>query len=244
MKIGIIIPTKNEEKHLPLLADSIKNQDYKNYKVFVADANSNDNTRKIAKDYGFKIVEGGMPFTGRNNGADEAINNGCELLIFIDADIILPTHRFLSKAISEFRSRQLDIAGTFQRPYKLNEYKNISFDSPFKYKLIYYMANIAMDMLKSTKRPMFQVCMFATATAHQKIGGFKNLEYGEDSRYSTDGKQLGLKFGMLKSTEKVLISPRRFEEKGFIRSGTPKLLMNVLIGQKYFYDENNKVYFT
>ena len=61
MKISIIIPTYNEEEYLPKLLESIKSQDFTDYEVIVADAQSNDNTREIAKEYGCVVVEGGLP---------------------------------------------------------------------------------------------------------------------------------------------------------------------------------------
>ena len=60
MKLSIIIPTYNEEEYLPKLLESIKMQDFTDYEVIVADANSKDNTRKIATDYGAKVVDGGF----------------------------------------------------------------------------------------------------------------------------------------------------------------------------------------
>ena len=51
------------------LLDSIQNQTFKDYEIIVADADSKDNTRKIAKEFGCRIVEGGLPalfaLTGR-----------------------------------------------------------------------------------------------------------------------------------------------------------------------------------
>ena len=243
MKIGIIIPTKNEEKFLPFLAKSILIQTYNNYMVIVADANSEDNTRTIAKEFGFTVVDGGMPFEGRNNGAMEALNNQCNLLIFIDADIILPSKYFLETALREFKVGKYDIAGTYQIPYGISNDDKIKISKNFKYRAIYGIANIAMWILKNSKRPMFQVCMFATSEAHKRIGGFRALEYGEDSRYAIDGKQLGMKFGMLKSPKKVLISPRRFEEKGLIKSGTLYFLSGVLLGKKFIYGKGGRKYF-
>jgi len=242
-KIGIIIPTKNEEKFLPFLAKSIINQSYKNYMVFVADANSKDNTRTMAQEYGFTVVKGGMPFEGRNNGAKEALKNQCDILIFIDADIILPSKKFLETAIKEFMSKKYDIAGTYQIPFRLRNDAEVQISKNLKYKMIYGIANTAMRLLKNSNRPMFQVCMFATAEAHQKIGGYPPLEYGEDSRYAIEGKKLGLKFGMLESPKKVLISPRRFEEKGLIKSGTLYFLSGVLLGKKFIYGSGKKKYF-
>ena len=43
--ISIVIPTLNEEKYLPVLLESIKIQNYKDYELIVSDGNSNDNTK-------------------------------------------------------------------------------------------------------------------------------------------------------------------------------------------------------
>ena len=50
MIFSIIIPTYNEEEYLPVLLDSIKEQDFNDYEIIVADANSSDRTREIAED--------------------------------------------------------------------------------------------------------------------------------------------------------------------------------------------------
>ena len=85
--LSIIIPTKNEEYYLPKLLESIKRQDYKNYEIIVADAGSKDKTRDVARKSGCKVVKGGLPSIGRNNGAKYAKG---ELLLFLDADTVLP----------------------------------------------------------------------------------------------------------------------------------------------------------
>ena len=72
MILSIIIPTYNEEEYLPVLLESIKKQNFNDYEVIVADANSTDRTREIAKEYGCLIVDGGLPAVGRNNGAKVA----------------------------------------------------------------------------------------------------------------------------------------------------------------------------
>ena len=56
MKISIIIPTYNEEEYLPKLLESIKSQDFTDYEIIVADAQSDDNTREIAKENGYIII--------------------------------------------------------------------------------------------------------------------------------------------------------------------------------------------
>ena len=64
MKLSIIIPTYNEEKYLPELLKSIKEQNFSSYEIIVADNDSNDNTVKIAESYGCKVVSGGLPAIG------------------------------------------------------------------------------------------------------------------------------------------------------------------------------------
>ena len=86
MILSIIIPTYNEEEYLPVLLDSIKEQNFKDYEIIVADANSEDKTREIAEEYGCTVIEGGMPAVGRNNGAKIAKG---EYLLFLDSDLKL-----------------------------------------------------------------------------------------------------------------------------------------------------------
>jgi len=85
--LSIIIPTLNEEKFLPHLLISLKEQTFKDFEIIVADNNSTDATRSIALKSGAKMVEGGLPARGRNNGAKVARG---EWLLFLDADVILP----------------------------------------------------------------------------------------------------------------------------------------------------------
>ena len=57
--LSIIIPTLNEGEYLPFLLDSIKRQTFQGYEVIVADANSGDKTRQIAKERECLLVQGG-----------------------------------------------------------------------------------------------------------------------------------------------------------------------------------------
>jgi glycosyltransferase involved in cell wall biosynthesis len=241
-RLAIIIPTKNEEKYLPYLLDSLEEQTYKNYFLIIADAHSTDKTTEIAKQRGAIVVEGGMPFTGRNNGAEKAFDLGADLLVFIDADIILPNKYFLENSIDEFYDRNLDIAGTLQIPYEFKDGQVIVSKKP-KFHIIYGTSNIVMSALEKTKRPMFQVCMFVKPEVHKYIGGFKALEYGEDSKYSIEAREAKFNFGILRKGGKVLISPRRYEAKGFIKSGVPYFLAGFILGKNFVYGKTKKKYF-
>ena len=111
--ISIIIPTLNEEKCLPKLLKCIKEQTYKYYEIIVADADSKDKTKQIARKFGCKVVKsGGLPAVGRNNGA-KAAKGG--ILLFLDADSLIENN-FLENAVNDMERRKLDAAGSYLYP--------------------------------------------------------------------------------------------------------------------------------
>ena len=52
--VSLIIRSKNEEKWIKLVPESIHEQTIKNFEIILVDNNSVDNTVKIAKSYGVK----------------------------------------------------------------------------------------------------------------------------------------------------------------------------------------------
>ena len=117
MKVSIIIPTYNEENYLPPLLKSIKEQKFNDYEVIIADNNSLDRTVDIAKDYGCKVVSGGLPAVGRNNGAKVATG---DILIFLDSDLML-TRNYLEEVVDEFEEEGLGISITQMTPLSKNK---------------------------------------------------------------------------------------------------------------------------
>jgi len=88
MKLSIVIITKNEEKNLPWLLESIKKQKVNfDYEIIVSDAFSDDKTREIAKEFWCKIVDGWLPAKWRNEGWKIA---KWDWILFLDADVIIP----------------------------------------------------------------------------------------------------------------------------------------------------------
>lgn len=199
-KISIIIPTFNEEEYLPQLLDSIKDQNYTDYEIIIADAQSQDNTRKIAETYGCTVVEGGLPALGRNNGANVAKG---ELLLFLDSDLIL-TDDYLKDAVEEFEEKDLGIAITQMIP--LSDKRTD--------KILHEFANRFMIMVESIK-PHGAGCygIISRKDLHDQIGGFdENLDFGEDTDYI---ERIG-KISQFKVLRKphVLVSIRRLEKEG------------------------------
>lgn len=199
-KISIIIPTFNEEKYLPALLDSIKEQEFLDYEIIIADAQSKDKTREISKSYGCVVVEGGLPAYGRNNGAKVAKG---KLLLFLDSDLIL-TEGYLKDAVEEFENKSLGIAITQMIP--LSDKK--------RDKILHEFANRFMIMVESIK-PHGAGCygIISRRELHQEVNGFdESLDFGEDSDYI---ERIG-KISQFKVLRKphVLVSIRRLEKEG------------------------------
>lgn len=85
--VSIIITTKNEEKNIGRLLESIKNQSYKKIEVIVVDNKSVDKTKVISKKYTNDVYDFGPERSAqRNYGASKA--KGAYLII-LDADMEL-----------------------------------------------------------------------------------------------------------------------------------------------------------
>ena len=54
--VSLIIRSKNEEKWIKLVLESIHSQTIKDHEIILVDNNSVDNTIKIAKSYGVKKI--------------------------------------------------------------------------------------------------------------------------------------------------------------------------------------------
>lgn len=109
--LSVVIITKNEEINLPKLLASLGDID-KSIEVIVSDAFSRDNTRRIAKFYSCKIVDGGIYAVGRNNGFKAAEG---EYVLFLDADVTLEKS-FLNKLVAKIHKRNFDVASGFSIP--------------------------------------------------------------------------------------------------------------------------------
>ena len=212
--LSIIIPTLNEEKYLPLLLNSIKQQKVReDYEIIVADAGSKDKTLKIAKGFGCKIALGGLPARGRNKGARVAKG---DLLLFLDADLKLPND-FLEKSLEEFKERKLKVASYRLEPETKKRIVktgfNLLYNRPitFSEKLLAYGA---MGIL--VKKEIFK-----------KVGGGfdENVKFSEDHYFVRQASKIG-KFGIIRST-KIYITLRRFEADGYLKTLFKYLVCNL-----------------
>jgi len=202
--LSIVIPTLNEEKYLPILLKSIKEQKLKpeDYEIIVADAGSRDKTVEIAKSNGCRIIKGGLPARGRNEGVKAAKG---DLILFLDADVILPPN-FLEGAIKEFYRKKIDIA-TFP----------ILFEGDKLNKFISKFYNSLSKMTKDFLPHAFGATILVRKELHQTLNGFdEEIKLAEDHIYARRAKKIA-NFDYLK-TEPILASSRRFEKDGRLKT--------------------------
>lgn len=198
--VTVVIPAKNEEHTLPYLLTALSKQTLQPEEVIVADAKSTDKTREIARRFGARVVDGGMPGVGRNRGAAVAKS---ELILFLDADVTLQERDFIKKAVQEFEERELDIASA-------NLYVT---DGKMYDKVCHDFSNLYVRMWGEVWPHGHGCCMLVRRVLHERIGGFdEQAKLSEDREYSMRAAKEG-KFGFLNSV-KIGLNTRRFDQEG------------------------------
>lgn len=212
LPVSIVIPTFNEEKYLPKLLRSIKRQSMQPKQIIVADAFSYDQTRKIAKEFGCKVVDGGLPSKARNNGAKASTE---DILLFLDADVVLPP-KFLEKTVHEMELRGLDITSCFIRPLSKSTIDEV----------LHEAVNYYFKVTKSFYPHIPGFCIFVRKSTHEQIKGFdESVVLCEDHDYVRRAKKVG-RFGYLRSY-KIPVSVRRLTEEGRLKLAAKYVAMEL-----------------
>jgi len=86
MKISIIMPTYNDEKHIASSIQSVVDQTYLNWELLIMDDGSKDNTEHVISTFNDSRIH---YFRQENKGQLVALNNLCP---FITGDIVLMLH--------------------------------------------------------------------------------------------------------------------------------------------------------
>lgn len=218
--VSVIIPTYNEEEYLPLLLRSLIAQTYKDFEIIVADAHSKDHTRAIAAEFGARVIDGGLPARGRNLGAAAAKG---DILLFFDADVVLPDPWFLQGTLAEFEKRRLGAATC-----KILPLSDKKIDKVFHAAFNYFMW---VTQATTPHAPGF--CIFVRKQVHDAIGGFdEEIRLAEDHDYVSRAAKVA-KFGLLKSYE-IPVSVRRFE-----RDGRMNIARKYLLAELYLRTRGN-----
>ena len=220
LPVSIVIPVKNEEKNMPVILESIKKQTYQPYEVIVSDADSKDDTRKISKEYGAKVVDGGIPAVGRNNGFNAAQK---DIVIFMDADVQFLGENDLKEIVDEFNARELDCA-TSQFEYTGER----SVNKDLATKFINVAKNLsAMNPIKGLKWD-YAGFVIVRREAFEAVGGFvAEFKYMEDTLLIQKIVAKGFQYRIIKKKVGLVVSGRN-ERDGSFLAGVKAFLAGVL----------------
>jgi len=230
IRISVIIPTLNEEKYIETTLFHLVMQ--KPYEIIIGDSQSTDNTVKIAKTYGCKVVQCKKVSAsiGRNAGGRAARG---EILLFIDADtIVFPN--LLATVAKDFKNKKT--VG-----WTCNIY---AFSPKWKEHLIYNASNNLVEFLiKYAKKPHAPgIVVAARKDAFVKVGGFdENLKVMEDHDFAMKIGKIG-KFIFSKETC-VFTSTRRMSKWGGwgLFKKYSKFYLSYFMNKKKFYNNTEKV---
>ena len=213
MFVSIIIPTLNEEHHLPLLLESVKRQKFNDYEIIIADAGSQDKTREIAKHYSCTIVEGGLPGPGRNRGAARARG---DLLLFLDADVALP-EGFFENSLRELQERNLQVASFFLVPHHTLSRTFVPRARQRYHWLLFHLFYNVPIVLLGKLLPHAAMGIFIEKTLFQALRGFdEQITMAEDHDLARRASKQA-RYGIIRST-KLFVSPRRFTKDGWLKT--------------------------
>ena len=170
-RLSVIVPVWNGEHVLPRCLDALVKQQYAPFEVLVVDDCSSDTTPRIAEQYGVRYIRSAKrrgPANARNIGARNARG---DILVFIDADVVLqPTG--LQMIAEDFESSP-EITGVFGSyddspdcPTFFSQYKN----------LIHHYVHQASRESAST---FWAGCGAMRKSVFEQFGGFDATRYKE-----------------------------------------------------------------
>lgn len=203
MYFTIVIPTLNEEKHLPNLLDDLSKQTFKDFKVIVVDANSKDKTTVIAKKYKAKIISSSEKNVSyqRNLGAK---SSNSPWIVFMDADNRIPKN-FLTGLKHQIETLNPDILSTWLKPDTDNKQD----------KFTATVMNVFMDINKNSSTPyVMESMMVIKKKSFDILKGFDvDINWREGEDLLKRARKLSMKFEFVK-TPKYTYSFRRLKKIG------------------------------
>lgn len=211
--LSIIIPTLNEEKYINKLLNSLKNQFYRNYEVIIVDGGSTDMTEQVVQKFRprfkrldfIKTTEKNIP-KQRNTGAKVAIG---DILVFLDADIIIYDQNFLGIIAKAFNYDEK--CGGLMSYLEIDPKEAILSD-----KIFHSVNNFWLKVLHFAGISLMKgASMIIRKDAFSKIKGFnENLVVAEDLELCLRLRKVTK---IRNSKLMVYESPRRYRKIGYLK---------------------------
>ena len=125
---SLVIRTRNEEKYFELCLKAILRQSYKNYEIIVVDSESSDDTLKLAKKYGARI----LPVKVKDFTYGYALNHGIEktqgkYIVSLSAHAIPANKEWLQELILPLKNKKTAASTSLQISMK-DAWKHVAKD--------------------------------------------------------------------------------------------------------------------
>ena len=176
-------------------------------RVLVADANSTDGTPEIVMSFrdrlNVRVIRGGMPSVGRNQGAAQA---DTPYLLFLDADIELADRSLIRRCVELAQRKQLHCVTT-----------NITCQQGSWLDRAFYFGSNVFQYLSYIHRP-YATGMFMLFDRNKfwELGGFhEQILFAEDYRLSQQVERG--RFSVVRGG--IYTTNRRFKKMGHLRVG-------------------------
>lgn len=179
--ISFIITTKNNEKTLERLLQSIKKQTYKNWEIVVVDNNSTDNTKEIAKKYTKKVFNKGPERSvQRNFGVTKARG---EYVAILDSDMVL-SRNVASEIGAEFNDPRIGGLVIPEKSIGSGYWARVR-----AFERVFYEGDRGIEAARAFRGKIFK-----------QFGGYdENITGPEDADLPLRMRKAGVKIGRIKS---------------------------------------------
>jgi glycosyltransferase involved in cell wall biosynthesis len=226
VRVSVVIPALNEERHLGHLLSDIQRQSLRPDEVIVVDAGSSDATACIAKHLSTTVLRSEPPVArGRNVGGFSAKG---DLIFFLDADTRLPK-TFFEEFVSEVEQRRLDVACPRYLPH----------DSTPTIRAIHAFWDAMLRVFERTLPSGAGHCIAIRSKLFRESRGFDaSLKFDDIELVRRLSK--GRSFGYVGAS--VFVSDRRYREEGVLRVFLLHLLMALAFALGKFEWANHIAY--
>lgn len=206
----VVIPTLNEERYLAYILGDLLAQQIKNFEVIIVDADSDDRTKEIAKQFSSKLPLRFIEVKKRNVSFQR--NTGCrkakgKYVIFIDADARV--FRAFTKKLENHITHSTGLVFIPAIvPSELNS----------QTKVIFNFANFIVEMSQGIGRPFSSGgSMIFERGFFLLIGGFpENVYMSEDHQIIQKAFKYGVRARFMRDV-KVKMSLRRLKKEGELK---------------------------
>lgn len=195
LKVAIVVPVYNTEQYLNCCLNSIMNQTYKHFEVYIVDDGSTDRSGEILKQFSqiddrfhvyYKINEG--PASARNFALNKIEEDGSfDVICYIDSDDVVSKY-FLSVMVDKISTNNADcvIVG-FCKFDKNKQYrekrieKEIVLNNAMTYRFCFGLENYGLSKSPAMAMSVFNIGFQASKI--RKVRFDKSLNSAEDQDY-------------------------------------------------------------